>query len=215
VERFRGPGGYTDPSVELREQPLSFHWDDLEVRYPGKADEFSGTPSCVAQFVVLDQLSRAQYDVRGLRWGRWPEWQMPLVREYVQPLPALQMARAHYFNVIPHWVTPAEHGDAATYRHINFLPYFFRYLVRRWRILITLNGADALGRLDIDQELAMTRHYYDYEHDRLVQTIAAQLFLPRSTERAGRPYEFFITDMALTGSEDSSTDDDSWMQLSE
>ena len=57
VERFRGPRGYADPSVELTEQPYQFHWDDLEVRYPGKADEFSGTPSFAEQLVVLDRLS--------------------------------------------------------------------------------------------------------------------------------------------------------------
>ena len=130
---------------------------------------------------------------------------MPLVREYIQPLPALQMARAHYFDIIPHWVTPAEHGDAATYHHTNFLPYYFRYLVHHWRILITLNSADALGPLDINQELAMMCCYYNYKHDRLVQTITAQLFPPRGDD-------FFPDNVASTESDDDSSDNDSWMQ---
>ena len=130
---------------------------------------------------------------------------MPLIREYVQPLPALAMATAHYFDVVPEWFTPVEHGDYAVYRHRNFLPYYFRYLVQRWRILIALNGADALGAVDIDMELAMTRRHYDRQHGRLVRNIAAQLFAPRGDD-------FFLDDVASTDSDEDSSDDESWLQ---
>ena len=157
--RFRGAGGYANPSVELSEAPYSLSFDSLVERAPGEADEFSGTTSFVEQVVLLILLGRpANYNLESdVVW---------VVGSYLCPLPAQRMAQQHYEDFVVHYVTPGPGiGDVDVLVHRYFQRFYEWYLVRRWRILIACNGADALSFVDIDVDMALVRQHYDRQYD--------------------------------------------------